>query len=71
MTLTEAIAHRDAWLAADLAVAQNQSYTIEGRTLSRADASEIGRRLTYWENMVRKLTAVQNNESSFGYVDFS
>jgi hypothetical protein len=44
--------HLDAWEAADLAVAAGQSYSIAGRTLTRADAGEIRRMITHWQRIV-------------------
>jgi hypothetical protein len=60
VTLTQAQAHLDAWLAADLAVASNQSYSmnIEGnqRQLTRADAEAIKKNIDYWSSRVERLT---------------
>lgn len=56
LTLTQAQAQLDAWLAASLAVASSQSYSIAGRSLTRANASEIKSQLVYWENRVRALS---------------
>lgn len=56
ITLTQAQAQLDAWIAASLAVASNQSYSIAGRSLTRANASEIQRMIDYWENRVVQLT---------------
>lgn len=53
--LAQAQAHLDAWLAADLAVAGGQSYTLNGRTLTRADARLIKSNIEYWESRVRRL----------------
>ena len=52
MDLATAQQHLDDWLAADRAVSTGQSYSIGGRSLSRADAQEILSRITYW-NRVR------------------
>lgn len=54
ITPAQAQAQLDAWLAASLAVAKNQSYTIGTRTLTRADAKEIRESVDYWQNMVNK-----------------
>jgi hypothetical protein len=57
--LETATAHRDAWLAADLAVAQGQTYTIDvagsRRQLTRADAAEVRHNLDYWEARIARL----------------
>ena len=60
ITLAQAQAQFDAWLAASLAVAGNQSYAIAGRSLTRVDAAEISRQLAYWE---RRVVELQNAQS--------
>ena len=57
VTLTQAQAQLDAWIAASLAVASNQSYSIGGRSLTRANATEIKNMIDYWENRVLQLTS--------------
>ena len=59
ITLAQAQAHLDAWLAADLAVAKNQSYTIGSRSLTRANAKEIATNIARWERTVTQLTTGQ------------
>lgn len=56
LTLAQAQARLDAWLAADDAVANSQSYTIEGRSLTRADARTIRENIDYWEAKVQSLS---------------
>jgi hypothetical protein len=56
ITLTQAQAHLDAWMAADLAVATGQSYSIAGRSLTRANAAEINKNIEKWEAKVKSLT---------------
>lgn len=59
MDLATAIVHRDAWRAANLALAQKQTYTIStpsgSRSLSYADLAEVHRQLIYWEGIVTRL----------------
>lgn len=57
ITLEQAQAQLDAWLAASLAVASNQSYSIAGRSLTRADAAEISDQVNKWEGMVKRLSS--------------
>lgn len=59
MTMTAAIAqtHLDAWLAADLGLARNASYSIGDRTLTRADAAEVTQRINSWQRTVNALNA--------------
>jgi hypothetical protein len=60
ITLAQAQAQLDAWLAASTAVAANQEYEIDSgnvrRRLKRADAAEILAQITYWQGMVQSLT---------------
>lgn len=44
------------WLAASTAVATGQSYTIGGRSLTRADAEQIRKNITYFQNLVQSLS---------------
>ncbi len=55
ITLSQAQTHLDAWLAADLATANGQAYTIGGRSLTRADAAEIRTNILMWERRVQRL----------------
>jgi hypothetical protein len=58
ITLAQAQAQLDAWLAASLDVARNQSYRMaDGRMLTRADAAEITKHIDYWTRAVSRLTA--------------
>jgi len=56
LTLAQAETQLTAWLAADTATATGQSYTIGGRSLTRANAREIRENITYWDSKVRRLT---------------
>lgn len=60
ITLAQAQAQLDAWLAASLAVAQSQSYEITSgggsRKLERADAAAIASQVKYWQAQVNALT---------------
>lgn len=47
--------HLDAWLAAELAVSTGQSYSIGGRSLTRASLSEIRQQIQFWRKEVDKL----------------
>ncbi len=57
ITLAQAQAQLDAWLAASLAVASNQEYEIAGRRWKRADAAAIGVNVDKWQRTVDRLTA--------------
>jgi hypothetical protein len=57
LTLDEAQTLRDAWKAAELAVAAGQSYTIAGRSLTRADARYIHQQFVRYDQVVDQLKA--------------
>jgi hypothetical protein len=70
INLATAIAHRDAWLAAELALATAQEYSIttggSTRRLVRADIAEVRNQLEFWESKVRALTPGANRRVRFG-----
>lgn len=59
ITLKTAQRHLDAWLEAEMAVTNAQSYTIEDRTMTYADLPEIRKAIDYWNNKVIALENVQ------------
>ena len=56
ITLVQAEAQLAAWIAASTAVATGQSYSIGGRSLTRANAAEIRESITFWDEKVQTLT---------------
>lgn len=71
LTLTQAQTALDAWIAADLAVAKGQSYTMNGRSLTLANAKEIREQIQYWERRVSAFEqSIQNNQQA-ALADFS
>lgn len=56
ITLEQAQTKLTLWLEADDLVATGQGYSIEGRSLTRADAEEIRENITFWDNKVKELT---------------
>lgn len=56
ITLDQAQAKLDLWMAADDAVASGQSYSISGRSLTRANSSEIRNNIEYWERRLMRLS---------------
>ncbi|MEK9751736.1 MAG: DUF6148 family protein [Rhodospirillaceae bacterium] len=68
LTLAQAETELAAWLAADAAVAGNQSYRIGDRELRRADAAEIRRNIDYWDGKVKALTARASGRARTRYV---
>jgi len=57
ITLAQAQAKLDAWMAADDAVAQGQSYSLGGRSLTRANAAEIRANIEFWDRKVVRLSS--------------
>lgn len=56
ISLEQAQAKLTTWLAADDKIAAGQSYTIGGRTLTRANSKEVRENIDYWNNLVQKIT---------------
>ena len=55
ITLETAKKHVEMWLEAESEVAINQSYTIGGKTFTRANLGEIRKQIEYWSNKVQAL----------------
>lgn len=55
ITLQTAKKHLDMWLEAESEVAINQSYTIGGKSFTRANLGEIRKQIEYWSNKVQEL----------------
>ena len=71
LTLTQAQTALDAWIAADLAVAKGQIYTMNGRSLTLANSKEIREQIQYWERRVAAFEQnVQQNQQA-ALADFS
>lgn len=65
LTITQAQTALDAWIAADLAVAKGQSYSMNGRSLTLANTREIREQIQYWERRVAALqVACQNQQAA-------
>lgn len=58
ITLETAKRHLDAWLEAEIAVTNAQSYTIGSRVMTKADLEEIRKTIDYWNNKVAQLETV-------------
>jgi hypothetical protein len=63
ITLETAQQHLDAWLEAELSVTTGQSYTLKGRTLTRANLTEIRNAIDYWN---KKVLALDNAKKTGG-----
>lgn len=55
ITLAQAETQLANWLAANTAVASGQSYSINGKQLTRADANAIMHQITFWDEKVKQL----------------
>lgn len=58
ITLKTAQKHLDAWLEAEMAVTNAQSYTIGSRTMTKANLGEIRKSIEYWQGKVNALENV-------------
>ena len=70
LTLQQAQTSLDAWIAADLAVAKGQSYSMNGRSLTLANTREIREQIQYWERRVATLESANQNQQA-ALADFS
>jgi len=68
ITLAQAQERLTAWLEADAAVARNQSYSINNRSLTRADAEQIRENIDYWQGKVDKLKASPGGGARVRYI---
>ena len=61
MDIATAQTHLDAWLAANLALATNETYTIStpsgSRSLTRADQPAVRSEVNYWQRTLQTLRA--------------
>ena len=68
MTEAEAQTHLDAWVAADTAISTGKAYTIGNRSLTRSDAAEVTRQITFWQRTVKTQAALAGGITSPGVV---
>ncbi len=71
LTLSQAQTALDAWIAADLAVAKGQSYTMNGRSLTMANVKEIREQILYWERRVSAFEQTIQQNQQAALADFS
>jgi len=57
ITQAQADAQLTQWLGALDAIAGNQSYTINGRSLTRANLADVQAQVDYWDKKTKSLTA--------------
>lgn len=60
ITVGQAQAQLDLWVAANTAVAGGQRYIIKDRELYRTDAAEIRNQIDYWDAMVKRLSRTRS-----------
>ncbi|MFJ8100410.1 DUF6148 family protein [Lysinibacillus sp. NPDC096212] len=62
ITLEEAQENLRIWLEAERTIANAQSYTISNRSLTKANLSEVAKRISYWENKVAEFEMTQKGK---------
>lgn len=65
MKRSEIEAHIKKWEAADLAISQGKSYTVDGLTYTRQDASAIRDQLEYWRMRLAMLLRAGRGFATF------
>jgi uncharacterized protein DUF6148 len=72
ITLEQALEQRNAWLAASLALATAQEYTLQDgssmRKLTRANLKEVNASLALWEQRVKQLSPNRRSRTRYGIV---
>lgn len=71
LTLSQANDALDAWIAADLAVAKGQSYSMNGRSLTLANVKEIREQIQYWERRVNAFEQTIQQNQQAAVADFN
>lgn len=62
ITLPDAVAELNRWLAALSSVSSGSSYSVGGRTLTRLDVTDIRAEIQRWHNTVLSLDALDNGK---------
>jgi hypothetical protein len=57
ITLTQAESQLTQWLACLDAISTSQTYSIAGRSMSRANLSDVHEQIEYWDRKVKRLSA--------------
>ncbi len=58
-TLEQAKDYLQVWLNCEKAIAQNQSYEVDGRTFVKTNAAHIRKQVEYWKTEVERLELAQ------------
>ena len=61
ITLETAKRHLDAWIDAEIAVTNAQSYTIGSRVMTKANLAEIRKTIDYWNAKVIELENIKKH----------
>ncbi|MDR7318905.1 DUF6148 family protein [Brevibacillus nitrificans] len=59
-TLEVAKKHLDAWIACNLALSTSQSYSINGKTITRANLKDVMDQINYWQKQVDTIQRAQS-----------
>lgn len=68
ITLAQAEAQLALWLEADASVASGQAFSIEGRSVTKADANAITSKIRFWETKVAQLSRAASGRGRTRYV---
>ena len=68
ITLAQAEAQLALWLSASTAISSGQSYTVDSRAFTLADAAKIQQNIEYWDSKVRQLSATATSARSGPYI---
>ncbi|RWC47965.1 MAG: hypothetical protein EOS55_13960 [Mesorhizobium sp.] len=68
ITLADAQAQLQLWLAASTKVAAKQSYSIAGRSLTLADLADINQQIKFWDDKVKLLSRAASGGRRVRYV---
>ena len=60
ITLAQAETNLAAWVAASAAAANNQSYSIGDRAMTRVNAPSIQKQIEFWQSWVQRLSRTKN-----------
>ncbi|MMZ43903.1 hypothetical protein D1872_54740 [compost metagenome] len=62
--------HLNSWIAAELALSTGQSYSIAGRSLTRADISTVMKQIKYWQSQLDDAEGYKRPIKSGRFVPF-
>ena len=71
MTLQQAQAQLDAWMAASLALASGKQHQIGDRLIRFEDGAEVRQQIAYWQRQVSALSNTTYGSARYVVADFS